>query len=471
MKNLILGIIAMLGIVAAAPLQAQVVLRTGTINRMWPSHRANPQQTVIAGRPMTLDGDRDPYDAHHMAASEEASVRSEFVDIQYDQGEAVGANNGGNHLFFGLGGEARMSTRFAPNASSGDRREVRIDRIWLAPYFENQFSNTTQPSSAPRDLTVYIYSDQGGQPGAVLFSKVIEDPRTFAPVSDFTLNFFELDLSNEGIGVLPDVVHIAYGNAGSDVNTLVIGPAPYTIENVSHLYPVDGAWAPLWNVTLSISAGVSSSFDSTFVPIRARFKLGYTTAPLSFSRGVADQSFPRGQSITPLVLPEATGGVLPIGYTLAPALPTGLNFDSSTRTISGTPTEVTSAPVQIIYRATDVTGNEDSLQFKVEVYSPVHIERETLPEVFVVHGNYPNPFRQATRLVFDLPIPARVTVEVMDVVGRRVLKVPPVDVAAGWENHLELDGQSLPPGHYLYRMVVSSAEGSSIRTGHFVRVR
>ena len=192
---------------------------------------------------------------------------------------------------------------------------------------------------------------------------------------------------------------------------------------------------------------------------------------MQFTQTVPDQSFPRGQSITPLVLPEATGGMLPISYALTPALPAGLGFVSSTRTISGTPTEVTTAPVTYTYTATDAAGDAASLRFDIEVFSPVAIEQVTLPESFAVHGNYPNPFRQSTQIVFDLPSPARVSIEVIDMVGRRVLMLPPEDVSAGWERRIELDARSLPPGHYVYRLIMASAEGNSIQSGHFVRFR
>ena len=299
----------------------------------------------------------------------------EIVDIQYDKGEAFNTSNGG-HLFLLLRPPPLMSTRFTPKASPGDDREVRIDRIWLAPYFDNQFWNTVLPSSAPRDLIVYIYSDQGGKPGDILFSKVIEDPRAFAKVTGFDLDFFELDLSNEGIGVLPDVIHVAYGDAGTDGNILSLGPAPYATENVSHMSWDGSNWLELW----SIVANDRRSFDKTAIPIRARFRL---------KKG-----------------------------------------------------------------------------------SPVRVSEElTLPEAFVVHGNYPNPFRNSTHLQFDLPSSARVTVEVIDMLGRRVLTVPPVELTAGWGKQIEVDGQSLPSGHYLYRIMMSSETGNSTQTGQFVHVR
>ena len=73
--------------------------------------------------------------------------------------------------------------------------------------------------------------------------------------------------------------------------------------------------------------------------------------------------------------------------------------------------------------------------------------------------------------MMDLPWPVRVTVEVMDVMGRRVLTAPSVDLTAGWEHSIELSGTTLSSGLYLYRLIVESPGGSSTHVGRFVRIR
>lgn len=136
----------------------------------------------------------------------------------------------------------------------------------------------------------------------------------------------------------------------------------------------------------------------------------------------------------------------PIVYGLTPDLPTGLTFDAITHTISEMPTVVT-ASMPYTNKATGTRASADSLEFNIEVFSPVHVENVSLPEAFTIQGNYSNPFRDATRLV-------------LDVTGRRVFKAPVVELPAGWERSLELRGATLSSGLYLYRLAATSVEGT-----------
>ncbi len=190
----------------------------------------------------------------------------------------------------------------------------------------------------------------------------------------------------------------------------------------------------------------------------------------SFSSEITNQSFPVALPITPLILPEVMTGASPIQYTLNLLdLPLGLQYDYLTRTVSGTPTQVT-PPIDFTYTATDVNNTQDSLQFTIEVYSSVGTEQDALPEEFILRSNYPNPFQHSTLLIMDLPWSAHIQVEIMDVTGRRVMQLPSVNINAGWEQKIEIDGVPLTSGLYMYHLTVDSPDGIFTRAGRFIRV-
>ncbi|WP_420640374.1 putative Ig domain-containing protein [Candidatus Poriferisocius sp.] len=96
-----------------------------------------------------------------------------------------------------------------------------------------------------------------------------------------------------------------------------------------------------------------------------------------FSRdsSVADQVFLVSEPLTPVVLPEATGGNGALVYTVLAAdgsgLPAGLTFDAATRTLSGTP-QATAAEKSFTYKVVDsdrITGSRDeaTLTFNLAV--------------------------------------------------------------------------------------------------------
>jgi len=98
-------------------------------------------------------------------------------------------------------------------------------------------------------------------------------------------------------------------------------------------------------------------------------------------------------------------------------------------------------------------------------------ENQSLPEHFVVHGNYPNPFLESTHLMFDLPWESQVHLEVIDIIGRRALTLAPITVSAGWKKSITVHSESLPSGLYLYRLIANSATEYSVQTGRFTKIR
>jgi len=211
--------------------------------------------------------------------------------------------------------------------------------------------------------------------------------------------------------------------------------------------------------------------DTMQTQVQRSFPLEVYT--ISFETQITDPSYTVGTPIPELVLPEVTGAKAPVAYTLTLLdLPLGLQFDLDRRAIRGTPLEG-APPTELTWKAVDVHGARDSLIFTVEVLTVQTANgRDGLPEAFAVHSNYPNPFQQATTLVLDLPWPAQVQVEVLDLTGRRMHVTPAKEMNAGWDQTMELGNLTLPSGVYLYRLRVRSDEATAQdHVGRFMRVR
>ncbi|MBO6575504.1 MAG: T9SS type A sorting domain-containing protein [Rhodothermales bacterium] len=93
-----------------------------------------------------------------------------------------------------------------------------------------------------------------------------------------------------------------------------------------------------------------------------------------------------------------------------------------------------------------------------------------LPERFLLHGNYPNPFNPVTQFVFDLPYAADVRIEVFDLTGRRVALLSE-SLQAGEQHTIQFDGARLPSAVYLYRATAQGAARSESATGRMVLLK
>ena len=102
------------------------------------------------------------------------------------------------------------------------------------------------------------------------------------------------------------------------------------------------------------------------------------------------------------------------------------------------------------------------------------VEEEGNPEIpteFALHGNYPNPFNPSTRIEFDLPESAQVSLQIVDMLGRQVMTLPAQQVEAGANRTLELNATNLASGHYLYRIIATGVESRYVKTGRMTLVK
>jgi len=180
----------------------------------------------------------------------------------------------------------------------------------------------------------------------------------------------------------------------------------------------------------------------------------------AFAEEVKDQAYTAGTAISALQLPEAVGGQGEITYRVL-GLPSGLSFDDSTRTISGTPAIATEGAVEIAYLAQGSTGATVSLIFFITVNPPLSFDdlfaagkATTRSQLF---QNAPNPFNSQTVLSYFLRHPSSATVEVFSLTGQRVALLHQGPQQPGvhrlhWNGRDDF-GRPVASGMYLYRLV------------------
>ena len=99
-------------------------------------------------------------------------------------------------------------------------------------------------------------------------------------------------------------------------------------------------------------------------------------------------------------------------------------------------------------KQTDYNGNYEyfTLSGKVSVGTP---------SKYVLSQNYPNPFNPVTKVDFEIPQDAKVTIKVYDMTGKEVSVMFSGMKSAGFHT-VQFDGNGLSTGIYFYKMVASA---------------
>jgi hypothetical protein len=94
----------------------------------------------------------------------------------------------------------------------------------------------------------------------------------------------------------------------------------------------------------------------------------------------------------------------------------------------------------------------------------VGLNPQTVPATFSLEQNYPNPFNPTTTIYYQLPTPARVSIQIYNLLGQSIRTLTDELNPAGY-HHIQWDGRDMlgnlvASGIYFYQMRATTAEGS-----------
>ncbi len=218
------------------------------------------------------------------------------------------------------------------------------------------------------EFTITVLGDRAPTFG----TQTIDDQEYIKDVAIETLALPEASLGNGQLSYsLTDSTQLPAGLSWNSSSRQISGRPSAVFNKKEYTYTVsdqDSFTGPSDEASLKFHITVVDDFTPTF---------GNET--------IDNEIYQQTETIATKTLPEASSGNPPLAYSLGatPALPTGLEFNASTRQITGTITGDTQAEEVYTYTVTDKNGDTASINFKItvtEVNQVPSFGSQTVPE-------------------------------------------------------------------------------------------
>ena len=122
------------------------------------------------------------------------------------------------------------------------------------------------------------------------------------------------------------------------------------------------------------------------------------------------------------------------------------------------------------YAFTDSKLNTGTYQYRLKMidfdgtakYSKVIEGKVDAPKNYSISQNYPNPFNPSTRIEYQLPVDAKVILELYNMTGEKKAELVNGELSAGYHSaDVQAASLGLPSGVYIYRIVAKGKAQSS----------
>jgi len=114
------------------------------------------------------------------------------------------------------------------------------------------------------------------------------------------------------------------------------------------------------------------------------------------------------------------------------------------------PNELGQYTADIVLESNDPDSSITSLQVVLDVITGVE-EENSLPTVYSLYNNYPNPFNPSTTINYDLPKQSNVTLKIYNIVGEEIATLINQEQNAG-RYQVQWNAAQLASGIYFYQL-------------------
>jgi hypothetical protein len=144
-------------------------------------------------------------------------------------------------------------------------------------------------------------------------------------------------------------------------------------------------------------------------------------------------------------------------------LPSWLNFNPATRTLSGTPTTIGTIGLKVF--ATDTANATATCTFNLNVVEHTAI-RESNGQIinkYKLFQNYPNPFNPSTVFSYSLLNNSNVIIKLYDILGKKITTLVDSFQKRGmYDVTVNMNNLNLASGLYFYTLAVNESNSNII---------
>ena len=101
----------------------------------------------------------------------------------------------------------------------------------------------------------------------------------------------------------------------------------------------------------------------------------------------------------------------------------------------------------------DVESSNGPWSLTIDAGWVISVDNNTIPEVFALHNNYPNPFNPVTNIGYDIPELSRVSIDIYNIAGNKVKT---------------LVSKEHQPGRYKVQWNATNESGAPVATGMYI---